>query len=329
MIGTIVLGRDGPRVSAIGLGCMGMSGSYGAAADAESLATIEAALDAGINFLDTGDYYGMGHNEMLIGKAIAGRRQQAFLSVKFGALRDPSGAWLGLDTRPAAVKTFLAYTLKRLGTDYIDLYQPGRIDPNVPIEETVGAIKEMIAAGYVRHLGLSEASSATVRRAHAVHPVTALQIEYSLATRDIEAETLPALRALGVGVSAYGVLSRGLLGGETPKPETFERGDFRASAPRFQRENFEANAAIVARLKQIGAEAGLTPAQLAIGWALSRGDDIVTLVGTKNRRRLAEAIAVAEHPLSAALIAAIEKAVPPGTIRGDRYPPSGMASVGR
>jgi len=250
MIANVRLGRHGPEVPALGLGCMGLSGAYGAADERQSIATVHAALDAGISFLDTGDYYGMGHNELLLARAIAGRRDKAFLSVKFGMLRGPDGPILGFDCRPAALKTFLAYSLKRLGTDYIDLYQPGRGDPSVPVEETVGAIKDLIEAGYVRYLGLSEVPIETVRRAQAVHPVAALQTEYSLATRGIESRTLPELRSLGVGLVAYGVLSRGLLSGDVTSPTSFTQDDFRRFAPRFQRDNLEANRKVVARLQQ-------------------------------------------------------------------------------
>ena len=232
---TRTLGKNGPLVSAIGLGCMGMSDLYGPADENEGIATIRAAIDGGITLLDTGDFYGMGHNEMLISKALEGRRKGIFISVKFGAMRGPDGSWIGIDTRPAAVKNFLAYSLKRLKTDYVDLYQPARLDPRVPVEDTVGAIADLVKAGHVRHVGLSEVSATTIRKAHAVHPVTALQIEYSLVSRSIELEILPAVRELGIGVTAYGVLSRGLLSGSKLNGPT----DFRAHLPRFSGENLE------------------------------------------------------------------------------------------
>jgi len=327
MIAKVRLGQHGPEIPALGLGCMGLSGAYGAADDRQSIATVHAAIDAGMSFLDTGDYYGMGHNEMLLAQSIAGRRDKVFLSVKFGMLRGAAGPILGFDCRPAAVKTFLAYSLKRLGTDYIDLYQPGRGDPSVPVEDTVGAIKELIEAGYVRYLGLSEVPIETVRRAQAVHPVAALQTEYSLATRGIESRTLPELRSLGVGLVAYGVLSRGLLSGAVISQASFAQDDFRKFAPRFQGGNLEANQRIVARLQQLATEAGMTPAQLAIGWVMVKGNDIVTLIGTKTPQRLAEAIAVANRPLAADLIAAIEAVVPADGFRGERYPAAFMANL--
>ena len=261
------LGRSGPAVSALGLGCMGMSALYGPADEKESLATIHAALEAGINLLDTGDFYGMGHNESLVRQGIQGRRDRAFVCVKFGAQRAPNGQFVGVDTRPASVKNFLAYSLQRLGTDYVDLYQPARVDRSVPIEDTVGAIADMVKAGYVRHIGLSEASVETIKRANAVHPIAALQIEYAIITRDIEAEVLPALRKLGIGVTAYGVLSRGLLAGRT---SAFGPGDFRAHLPRFTGENLQANLKLIEALKSIAAERGITVSQLCIAWALSR-----------------------------------------------------------
>ncbi|HVM83137.1 MAG TPA: aldo/keto reductase [Candidatus Binatia bacterium] len=320
------LGRNGPEVSAIGLGCMGMSDFYGPADEAESVATIHAALDAGITLLDTGDFYGMGHNELILREALkGGKRKQAFIQVKFGAQRGPDAGFLGFDARPAAVKTALAYTLKRLNTDYIDLYMPARLDPQVPIEDTVGAIAEMVKAGYVRHIGLSEMGAATIRRAHKVHPIAALQIEYGLMARGIEAEILPALRELGISVTAYGVLSRGLIGGL--KAKDLGPKDWRNHSPRFQGENLASNLVLVAQLEAIAKQKGVTAAQLAIAWAAARGSDIVPLVGTKNRKRLAEAVKAVEIKLSAQELAAIEAAVPADAVAGDRYDKHGMAML--
>jgi aryl-alcohol dehydrogenase-like predicted oxidoreductase len=317
---TSSLGKNGPLVSRIGLGCMGMSGLYGPADEKESIATIHAALDAGINFLDTGDFYGMGHNEMLLQKALAGRpRDQFFLSVKFGGMRAPSGAFIGVDARPVAVKNFLSYTLRRLGTDYVDLYQPARVDPAVPIEDTVGAIAEMVKAGCVRHMGLSEAGSQTIRRAHAIHPIAALQIEYGLVSRGVEADILPTLRHLGISLVAYGVFSRGLLTGSFPGAANASPGDIRAHFPRFQGENLRRNQELIGRLQEIAQRKKLSIAQLPVAWVLSKGSDIIPLIGTKRRDQLAEAIKVQNHPLSAEEIDEIERAVPAGSVLGDRY----------
>jgi aryl-alcohol dehydrogenase-like predicted oxidoreductase len=322
------LGSKGPRVSAIGLGCMGMSDFYGAADQAESIATIHAALDAGVTLLDTGDFYGMGSNELLLRDALRGRaRDKVVLSVKFGVLRDPGGGFLGLDGRPAAVKNFLAASLRRLGTDYIDIYRPGRVDPAVPFEDTVGAVADMIKAGYVRHLGLSEVGAETLRRAHAVHPVADLQIEYSLISRGIEADILPACRELGVGVTAYGVLSRGLLSGHWSKEKTSAGFDFRAHLPRFSGENLDRNLALVEALRSIAQSKSATVAQIAVAWALSRGNDIVPLVGARRRDRLTEALGALDVSLSADDLARIERAVPPDAVAGDRYDQRGMASL--
>jgi aryl-alcohol dehydrogenase-like predicted oxidoreductase len=309
------LGAAGPVVSALGLGCMGMSDFYGPADRGESIATIHAALEAGITLLDTGDFYGMGHNEMLIGEALRGRRRdQAVVSVKFGALRDPAGAWSGYDARPAAVRNFVAYSLRRLGLDHIDIYRPARLDPAVPIEDTVGAIAELIQKGWVRQIGLSEMSAATIRRAAAVHPIADLQIEYSLISRDIEASILPACRELGIGITAYGVLSRGLISGHW-QPQAPKPGDFRAFSPRFQPGNVERNLALVAALA-----AGATVAQIAIAWVLAQGPGIVPLVGARRRDRLAEALGALGVTLSPDDLAAIERAVPNGAAAGERYP---------
>jgi len=322
------LGSAGLRVSAIGLGCMGMSGVYGPAEEPESIATIREALDTGINLLDTGDYYGMGHNELLIREALRGRdRNGVVISVKFGALRGPDNAFIGIDGRPVAVRNFLAYSLRRLGTDYIDIYRLGRVDPQVPIEETVGAIAEMISAGYVRHVGLSEAGAETVRRAHAIHPVADLQIEYSLLSRGIEAEILPTCRLLGVGMTAYGVLSRGLLGGAWSSGRPASAGDMRAHMPRFRGENLERNLALVDALRTIAKTKGVTVAQIAIAWVLARGENIVPLVGTTRRDRLAEAVGALELELSEDDLAAIERAVPPGAAAGGRYDERQMAML--
>jgi aryl-alcohol dehydrogenase-like predicted oxidoreductase len=323
----VTLGKDGPAVSALGLGCMGMSpGIYGAADDQESVATIRAALDAGVTLIDTGDFYGMGHNEMLIREALAGKRERAFLSVKFGALRDPTGGWGGNDGRPQAVKNFLAYSLRRLGTDYVDLYRPARLDPAVPIEDTIGAIADMVRAGYVRYIGLSEVGVDTIRRAHAVHRIVDLQIEYSLMSRGIETAILPALRELGIGVTAYGVLSRGLLSGRPPAAGA--QGDLRVvRMPRFQAGNLERNLALVEALRKIGEGRGATSTQLAIAWVHSRGDDIVPVVGARRRSQLTEALASVDFRLSADDLARIEAAMPPDQIAGPRYDPAQMTHL--
>ena len=317
------LGRGGPAVSRPGLGLMGMSGIYGRADDAESIATIHAALDAGITLLDTGDFYGMGHNELLLRDALRGRgRDSVFIQVKFGGQRDPSGAFIGHDANPNAVKNSLAYTLTRLGTDHVDLYQPARLDPRVPIEDTVGAIAEMVQAGYVRYIGLSEMGADTIRRAHAVHPIAALQIEYSLMSRGIEARILPAVRELGIGVTAYGILSRGLLSSGTAR---LAADDPRRRFPRFRDENHARNLELLAALEAIAAQRGATAAQLAIAWVASRGADIIPLIGTKRRDRLAEALQALDLRLSAEELAAIEAAVPAGEVAGDRYDASQLA----
>jgi aryl-alcohol dehydrogenase-like predicted oxidoreductase len=322
---SIPLGSGGPLVSRVGLGLMSMSGVYGPADENESIATIRAALDAGITLLDTGDFYGMGHNEMLLRDALRGvPRDSVFIQVKFGGQRDPRGAFIGHDASPNYVKTSLAYSLQRLGTDHVDLYQPARLDPRVPIEDTVGAIAEMIDAGFVRYLGLSEMGPDTIRRAHAVHPVAELQIEYSLMSRGIEAQILPTVRELGIGVTAYGVLSRGLL---SASARELRPGDPRARFPRFQGENLERNLALLAELEKIARSHGATTAQLAVGWVLSRGTDIIPLIGTKRRDRLAEALGALDLELGPSELAAIEAAMPAAQVAGDRYDPAQMAAL--
>ncbi|HWX66117.1 MAG TPA: aldo/keto reductase [Rhodanobacter sp.] len=322
------LGRDGFPVSALGLGCMGMSDMYGATERSESIATVHAALNAGINLLDTGDFYGTGHNEMLLGEALAGRPRDSYrLSVKFGVQRGPDGAWLGYDARPAALKAALAYSLRRLRTDYIDVYRPARLDPNVPIEETVGAIGELIQAGYVRRLGLSEVSASTIRRAQAVVPVADLQIEYSLISRGIEQAILPACRELGIGITAYGVLARGLISGHWTKDRRSSGHDFRTQSPRFQGENLDHNLALVELLRGLAEARRVSVAQLAIAWALARGEDVVPLVGARTRPRLTEALGALDITLSADDLATIERTVPPGAAAGERYNTRGMASL--
>ncbi|GII76301.1 aldo/keto reductase [Sphaerisporangium rufum] len=322
------LGATGPTVSVLGLGLMSMSGMYGPADRAESIATVHAALEAGVTLLDTGDFYGMGHNELLLHEALTGRRRdEVVISVKFGALRDPAGEWLGNDTRPVAVKNFLTHTLTRLGTDHVDIYRPARLDPQVPIEDTVGAIAELIQAGYVRHVGLSEVGVATLRRAHAVHPISDLQIEYSLLSRGIEREILPTARELGVGVTAYGVLSRGLLSGHWSRDRATAADDFRTHSPRYAAENLEHNLALVERLRDVAAARGATVAQVATAWVAAQGKDIVPLVGARTRERLAESLGAAALVLGAADLAAIEEAVPPGAAAGDRYAPAQMAML--
>jgi aryl-alcohol dehydrogenase-like predicted oxidoreductase len=294
---------------------MGMSGMYGPADETESIATIHAAIDRGVTLLDTGDFYGMGHNEMLIGRALQGRRHQVLLSVKFGAMRGPDGSWLGFDSRPAAVKNFLAHSLTRLGTDHIDIYRPSRLDGRVPIEETIGAIADMVKAGYVRAIGLSEVRVDTIRRAHAVHPIRDLQIEYSLVSRGPEARILPALRELGIGVTAYGVLSRGLLSGSAPAGP----GDLRAHLPRFTGGNLARNRILIDILNRLAAERGVTPAQLAIAWVLAKSDTIIPVVGARKRTQLDESLAALAVRLTPEEVARIEEAIPASQVAGTRY----------
>jgi aryl-alcohol dehydrogenase-like predicted oxidoreductase len=325
------LGRQGLISSALGLGCMGMSDFYAAesGSGAESVATIRRALDLGITLLDTADFYGMGHNELLIREAIRGRREQAILSVKFGALRDPKGVFLGFDGRPAFVKTSLAYTLQRLGVDYVDFYFPSRVDPNVPIEDTVGAMSDLVREGKLRYIGLSEAGAATIRRAHAVHPLSALETEYSIWSRDAEDEILPALRELGIGMLAYGALSRGLFGGGIASTAQLSPRDFRHHIPRFQGADFASNLNLMETFRGLATEKGVTPSQLAIAWVLARGRDIVPLIGTRSRQHLDENAKAAEINLSADDLRKIEAAIPRGAVAGERYPVAHMPMLGR
>ncbi|WP_428934551.1 aldo/keto reductase [Streptomyces sp. ACT015] len=327
------LGATGPQVFPLGLGCMAMSSMYGEADRTEAIATVHAALEAGVTLLDTGDFYAMGHNELLVGEALrtapAARREQALVSVKFGALRAPDGSWAGQDGRPAAVKNFAAYSLQRLGVDHIDVYRIARLDPDVPIEETVGAIAELIEQGYVRHVGLSEVGAGTLRRAAATAPITDLQFEYSLLSRSIEAEILPTARELGIAVTAYGVLSRGLISGHYTADRQLAQSDFRSHSPRFQGDNLHHNLGLVEALRKIADDKGVTVAQIATAWVLSRGTDIVPLVGARTRERLTESLGALDVTLDAADLAAIEEAVPAGAAAGERYPAPQMAHVER
>jgi aryl-alcohol dehydrogenase-like predicted oxidoreductase len=322
------LGRTGPQTSVLGLGCMGMSDMYGPADRAEGLATIAAAREAGINLLDTGDFYGMGHNEMLIGEALKGvSRDEVVVSVKFGAQRGPDGGWLGYDARPQALKTACAYSLKRLGLDHIDIYRPARLDHNVPIEDTVGAMADLVKAGYVRHIGLSEVGAETIRRAAAVHPICDLQIEYSLISRGIEDQILPACRELGIAITAYGVLSRGLISGHWSADRQTARGDIRGMAPRFQGQNLQTNLALVEALRAVAQARGATVAQVAIAWVAAQGDDILPLVGARSRERLSEALGALALDLGAGDLAALEAAAPRDAAAGDRYPQPQMSML--
>ncbi|WP_392753901.1 aldo/keto reductase [Streptomyces sp. LN590] len=331
MTTTRTLGSTGPQVSALGLGCMGMSALYGESDRTESIATIHAALDAGITLLDTGDFYGMGHNELLINEALrtasGTAREQALTSVKFGALRTVEGAFTGYDGRPAAVKNFAAYSLQRLGTDHIDIYRIARVDPDVPVEETIGAIAELVEAGHVRHIGLSEVGADTIRRAASVAPISDLQIEYSLISRSVEDAILPVCRELGIGVTAYGVLSRGLISGHFSRDRELAPGDFRAMSPRFQGGNLQHNLDLVDALRKIAEQKDVSVAQIAIAWVLGRGTDIVPLVGARRRDRLTEALGALDVTLDAADLAAIEEAVPAGAAAGARYPDNQMAHL--
>ncbi|MFD5824668.1 aldo/keto reductase [Lentzea sp. NPDC060358] len=318
------LGATGPVVSALGLGCMGMSNAYGPADRDESIATIHAAVDAGVTLLDTGDFYGQGHNELLVAEAIKGRRDEVQLSVKFGGMRDADGAFIGFDTRPVAVANFLAYSLQRLGTDHVDVYRPARLDPAVPIEDTIGAIAEQVEKGRVRHIGLSEVGAETIRRAHAVHPIADLQIEYGLLERGVEREILQTTRELGISITAYGVLSRGLI---SSAPLTLGEGDYRGHTPRFQGDNLARNHALVDKLREIAQAKGVTVAQLAIAWVASRGEDVVPLVGTTKRARLEEALGAVDVTFTEGELREIEDVVPVGAAAGTRYPEQQMAML--
>src|SRR5262245_7774541 len=321
------LGKSGPTVSPIALGCMGMgAGSwYGDSDETEGIATIHEAIERGVNVIDTGDFYGMGRNELLVGKALKGRRDQVLLSVKFGALRGPDGEFLGFDARPAATKNALAHSLSRLGVDYIDIYRPARLDPNVPIEDTVGAIADMVKAGHVRYVALSEVGVDTMRRAAKVHPICDLQIEYALVSRNVEVSIIPALRELEIAMTAYGVLSRGLLTGAKPSGKS----DIRAHLPRFSAGNAARNEPLVDALARIAAGKGVSPAQLAIAWVRAKGAaqkvTIIPTIGARRRRQLADALSSLDVFLDPSEVAALEAAVPASQVAGTRYPEAQMA----
>jgi aryl-alcohol dehydrogenase-like predicted oxidoreductase len=323
------LGRSGLEVSAIGLGCMGMSAFYGPLDEAESVATIHRALDLGVTFLDTADVYGVGRNEELVGQAIRGRRQGLEIATKFGNVRDSSGRHLGISGRPDYVRSACEASLSRLGVETIDLYYQHRVDPDTPIEDTVGAMAELVRQGKVRYLGLSEAAPQTIRRAHAVHPITALQTEYSLWSREPEEEILPTLRELGIGFVPYSPLGRGFLTGAIRKVDDLASDDWRRQAPRFQGENFQRNLDLVSRIEAMAAEKGATPAQLALAWVLAEGEDVVPIPGTKRRRYLEENLGALEVMLSAADLARIDEILPPGVAAGTRYAAAGMQAVNR
>jgi aryl-alcohol dehydrogenase-like predicted oxidoreductase len=320
---TMKLGKAGPEVFPLGLGCMGMSGMYGKTDDEESVATIQAAIDAGVTLIDTGDFYGSGHNEMLVGRAVAGRRDRVQISVKFGALRDPMGGWSGFDGRPAAVKNFAAYSLKRLGVEVIDVYRPARLDASVPIEDTIGAVADLVKAGYVRHIGLSEVGVETIRRAHKVHPIVDLQIEYSVASREPEHQIFPALAELGISATLYGIFSRGLLTGSKPQGP----GDFRAYLPRFTGDNAGKNEDLVGTLRRFAEERGLTPGQLAVAWARAKQPTLVPVVGAKTRAQLNDALGALDKPLSQDDLTALEALVPARAFAGTRYAAAQMAHL--
>ncbi len=318
------LGSTGPSVFPIALGCMGMSGMYGAASDEQGIATIRSAIDRGVNLIDTGDFYGMGHNEMLVGRAIADRRDEVCISVKFGTLLGPDGMYTGLDARPQAVKAFAAYSLRRLGTDIIDIYRPARLDPAVPVEDTVGAIAELVKAGYVKHIGLSEVGPETIRRAHAVHPIVDVQIEYSLISRGPEQKIFPLLAELDIGATLYGVLSKGLL---TGRGEPTQPRDVRAFFPRFSPENVAHNTSAIGTFAALAKDRGQSSAQLAIAWVLAKQPMFVPLLGARTPDQLNDLLGALERPLSRAEADEVEGAISPDAIAGDRYQPEQMANL--